>query len=131
MKWLYTKLFCIVLAALFLLLSAISSPADVCSEGWDHAAREAEDEILTAILTQLQTQLSQQETLLKKQEISINNYKQEIAQVNSSLSEASQSLQDEREQHLAELIATGGISLLVGWFIYWLVDAIISTSNGG
>lgn len=131
MKWLYTKLFCIVLAALFLLLSAISSPADVCSEGWDHAQREAEDEILTAILTQLQTQLSQQETLLKKQEISINDSEQEIAQVNDSLSEALQSLQEERDRHLVELIATGGIAALTGWFIYWLVDAIILTSNGG
>ena len=120
----YTRLFCLLLVGLFLLLSAISSPAELCSEGWDHEAREAEDQILTDILLQLQSTVQQQETLLKKQEISINNSKQETAQVNNSLNAALKSLQEEREMALAKAVAAGGIGIVAGWFLCWLAGVL-------
>lgn len=106
---------------LFCLFSAWSWGAE-CSEGWDHAEREAEDQELEIILTTLDETIKAQKTKINALENSQARSGATINEQAISLKEAERSWQAEKKATTFKVIAGGGIGFLVGWFIYWLLD---------
>jgi|GEM_PF-5270370 len=116
MKWGKSKAFFLLLAASFFLCSA-SSFAEVCYEDEDHSELMKTFDELESINKQQATQISELETELKISE-------QETAEALSSLDAAENSLREERNANLFQVIAAGGIGLIAGYIVCWVLNVI-------
>ncbi len=125
-----SRAFCLSLVVLFFLCSATSWGL-VCYE--DAVAEELNSNLtmLGSIVTTQSTLLTQQEILIRQQAISIVQSAESIATSKQETllqivsSDAAKSLwQKEKNAMTIKIIASGGIGVLLGGFIYWLVEAL-------
>ncbi len=118
-----SRAFCLSLVVLFFLCSGTSWAA-VCSEGVDHEEQERDLDELAMILEQLGTINEQQATQIDELEKQQENSDLETSEVVNYLDAAENSWEDERNAMTFKIIASGGIGVLLGGFIYWLVEAL-------
>ncbi len=121
MKCLKSKRFFLLLVVFFFSLSAISLQAEVCSENWDHALREAEDEILGTIFDQQQTIMSEQETKIVELEKSQVVSDQIINRQSILLKEAEIYYRKER---IELVVIAGSAGIGIGVLILIILEAI-------
>jgi len=116
MKWEKSKAFFLLLAVCFCLFSA-SSYAEVCYEDEDHSELMKTFDELESINKQQATQISELETELMISE-------QETKGALSSLDAVEKSLQEERNANLFQVIGAGGIGLIAGYIVCWVLNVI-------